>query len=113
MDKVYFYKAFVTSVYDGDTITCNIDCGFGIILKKQKIRLYGINTPEIRGEEKEEGKKSRDFLRNLILEKDIILETYKGNKKGKYGRWLGVVHLDNIDINQKLVNENYAINMEY
>lgn len=29
---VYTYKAFVTSVYDGDTITCDIDCGFGVVL---------------------------------------------------------------------------------
>ena len=46
----YIYNAFVTSVYDGDTITCNIDCGFGVILQKQKIRLYGLNTPEMRGD---------------------------------------------------------------
>ena len=113
MDKVYFYQAYVTSVYDGDTITCDINCGFGIILKKQKIRLHGINTPEIRGEEKDEGIKSRDFLRNLILEKNIIIETIKGDKKGKYGRWLGIIYLNNMNINKKLVSEKLAKNIEY
>ena len=64
MDKnnLFFYKAKVTNIYDGDTITCNIDCGFGVILRKQKIRLYGINTPEVRGEDKEKGIKIRDIL---------------------------------------------------
>ena len=41
--ETYIYKAHVDSVYDGDTITCTIDCGFGVYLAKQKIRLYGIN----------------------------------------------------------------------
>ena len=43
-NNLYVYKAYVEQVYDGDTITCTIDCGFGINCKKQKVRLYGINT---------------------------------------------------------------------
>ena len=49
---MYEYCAKVVSVYDGDTITVDIDLGFGIVLKKQKLRLLGINTPEVRGAEK-------------------------------------------------------------
>jgi micrococcal nuclease len=45
--KPYFYKAKIISVYDGDTVTAVIDLGFEIT-KKIKIRLYGINAPEIR-----------------------------------------------------------------
>ena len=44
----YVYKAYVRSVYDGDTITVDIDVGFGITLTSQKIRLRGIDTPEVR-----------------------------------------------------------------
>ena len=110
---MYYYNAHVTGVYDGDTITCNIDCGFGIILKKQKIRLYGINTPELRGDDKINGIKARDYLRKLILDKDIILETYKNNKKCKYGRWLGIIHIDDININNKLIDEKYAVAVQY
>jgi endonuclease YncB( thermonuclease family) len=40
-DTIYFYKAYVEKVYDGDTITCTIDCGFALSMKTQKIRLYG------------------------------------------------------------------------
>ena len=107
MNNLYFYKAIVTSIYDGDTITCNIDCGFGIILRKQKIRLFGIDTPELRGDDKEEGIKVRDILRNKILDKEILLQTIK-DKKGKYGRWLGIIHFENQNINEWLLNNNYA-----
>jgi len=107
MNKLYIYNATVISVYDGDTITCDVDCGFGIILRKQKIRLYGVDTPEIRGDEKEKGKISRDKLREKILNKDIVLETIK-DKKGKYGRWLGIIHLNNENVNEWLIKNNLA-----
>ncbi len=103
----YKYKAYVTDVYDGDTITCDIDLGFGVVYKKQKIRLFGIDTPEIRGDEREKGLISRDYLRNRILDKNIILQTKK-DKKGKYGRYLGVVIYDSIDINNELVEKELA-----
>ena len=82
-DKLYFYKAYVEKVYDGDTITCTIDCGFGLSMKTQKIRLYGINTPELRGAEKKAGIVARDQLRSKILHQNVLIETFK-DKKGKY-----------------------------
>lgn len=103
---MYKYKAFVESIYDGDTITCIIDLGFEIKVKK-KIRLLGINTPELRGEEKEIGKKVRDYLRSLILHKEIILETQK-DMTGKYGRYLAYVYHNNININNHLLELGYA-----
>ena len=108
----FIYNAFVDSVYDGDTITCTIDCGFGIQFKKQKIRLYGINTPEVRGPEKEQGIISRDRLRERILQKKIQLQTIK-DKKGKYGRYLGIILLDGENLNDWLVNEGLAKKAEY
>jgi len=108
----YIYNAYVTSVYDGDTITCNINCGFGVELKKQKIRLFGLNTPEVRGEEKAEGIVSRDKLRERILDKEILLKTKK-DKKGKYGRYLGVVYLGDENINEWLVESGLAKKAEY
>ena len=108
----YIYNAFVKSVYDGDTITCDVACGFGVELKKQKIRLYGLNTPEVRGEEKEKGIIVRDKLRERILEKNIQLKTIK-DKKGKYGRYLGIVYLEGENINDWLIENNFAKKMEY
>jgi micrococcal nuclease len=105
---MYEYKATVTKVYDGDTITVDFDLGFGIILKKQKIRLLGINTPEVRGPERADGILSRNALRQRILDKQVIIRTSK-DKKGKYGRWLGEVYVEDENINQWLITEGYAI----
>jgi len=112
---MYRYKAIVKKVYDGDTITVDIDLGFGMWMKKQSIRLYGIDTPEVRGEEREQGLISRDVLREWIpLESSITLQTFK-DKKGKYGRWLGVILIPDtenenilVNLNEKLVTEGYA-----
>ena len=103
----FIYNAHVDKVYDGDTITCTIDCGFEVHLQKQKIRLYGLNTPEVRGPEKEQGIISRDKLRDRILEKDIQIKTIK-DKKGKYGRYLATVYYNNENINQWLIDQGHA-----
>ena len=102
---MYEYEAIVTQVYDGDTITVDIDLGFDVILKKQKIRLLGIDTPEVRGPERANGLISRDALRGRILDKQVIIKT---EKRGKYGRWLGIIYIKDTNINQWLINEGYA-----
>jgi micrococcal nuclease len=107
MINLYYYKANVIKVYDGDTITVDIDLGIGIWLRKQSIRLYGIDAPEVRGSEKIEGKKSRDWLREKILGKEIILKTIK-DKTGKYGRLLGEIWFENENINDLLVEAGMA-----
>tara|TARA_Y100001958_G_C21047918_1_gene415211 strand:- start:64 stop:423 length:360 start_codon:yes stop_codon:yes gene_type:complete len=105
--KMYEYRAKVRGVYDADTITVDIDLGFGIIYTGQKLRLLGIDAPEVRGKERPEGLKSRDALRAKILDKDIIIRTSK-DKKGKYGRWLATIILDDVNLNEWLINEGYA-----
>lgn len=110
--QLYNYKAIVTSVYDGDTITVDIDLGMGIWNRGEKIRLYGIDTPEVRGPERPEGLVSRDYLRDLILDKEIVLTSYK-DKKGKYGRYLGTIWFKNaanewFNVNEQLVSEGLA-----
>ncbi len=104
---MYEYKAFVRKVYDGDTITVDIDLGFDVVLKAQKIRLVRINAPEVRGEKRPAGLKSRDALRSKIGNKWIRLKTQK-DKKGKYGRWLGEVWLEEECINEWLLKEGHA-----
>ena len=106
-DGLYTYRAYVTKVYDGDTVTLDIYCGFGVVLQKQTIRLIRINTPEVRGETKQAGIRSRDALKEKILNKWVVLKTHK-DKKGKFGRWLGEIWIDGICINDWLLNEGYA-----
>ena len=107
----YHYNAKIIKVYDADTVTAIVDCGFSIKLKI-RVRLYGINAPEVRGKERPEGLKSRDYLRGLIMNKDVILETIK-DKKGKYGRYIGIIHLDGKNINELLVENKYAVKKDY
>ena len=98
----YEYEATVVKVYDGDTITVDIDLGLDVWLKNKRIRLLGIDTPEMRGDEREQGIVIRDILREKILNRKIVLQTTR-DKTGKYGRYLGVIIYDNININDWLL----------
>jgi micrococcal nuclease len=106
---MYSYNAEIIEVKDGDTIVANVDLGFGIWMKKQTFRLAGINSPEMKTDE---GKVSRDKLKELVLNKRVILNTKKDSKE-KYGRWLATVVVEEdknlIDINGKMVAEGYAV----
>ena len=102
---MYIYNAIIVSVYDGDTVTADIDLGFEVWLKGQKLRLLNINTPEVRGKEKAEGIVSRDALRSRILGKEVKI---KSDRKGKYGRWLVEIFLDDENINNWLLAEGFA-----
>lgn len=59
---LYEYKAQVVRVYDGDTIFADIDLGFGIMMRNEPLRLYRVDTPEVKGEGKERGLMVRDAL---------------------------------------------------
>lgn len=91
MNDFYFYKAIIRSVYDGDTVTADIDLGFNTWINNAKLRLHGINTPELRGvsdDEKALGIKARDWVREKTLNKEVII---KSLGKGKYGRYLVMI----------------------
>ena len=89
-EKLFHYNARIISIYDGDTCRADIDAGLGIWLRNEPLRLHRINAPEVRGTEREDGLKSRDFLRALLDGKDVVIETVK-DKKGKYGRYLAEI----------------------
>ena len=107
MKDIYYYKAKIVKVYDGDTVTADIHLGFHIHLENQVLRLAKIDTPELRGEERESGLKSRDYLSSLILNKYVIIKTNK-DTTGKYGRWLVEIYLDDMNVNDILLQEGYA-----
>ena len=106
---MYEYKAVITKVYDGDTLTAEVDLGFKMWAKKVKLRLVGVDTPEIRTKdpvEKELAIKARDRVRELCLGKEVIVKTHG---KGKYGRWLASVYVDgDLDVGSFLISEGYA-----
>jgi len=73
---MYEYNAKVVSVPNGDTIRVIIQLGFKICYTLT-IRLYGITAPQVHGIDQEIGRISRDKLRALILNKNVIIKTYK------------------------------------
>lgn len=95
------------AVYDGDTITVEATPSQfkpSSIKYKWKVRLLGIDTPEIRS--KDPGAlESRDALRRLILDKEIRLEI---KKYGKYGRLIAIVKYNNMDVNQYMIDAGFA-----
>ncbi len=112
---MYEYKAKIVAVYDADTVTANIDLGFRSHMRKVKLRLFGINAPEMRGSEKEAGRVSRDWLREQILDKEVFIKTYK-DKTGKYGRWLADIYPTDDhskSFNQIMVEKGLAVLANY
>ncbi len=103
---MYNYKAKIIDVYDGDTVTAIVDLGF-LHFQEMKLRLYGIDTPELRGVEKEAGIVVRDLVREMILNKEVEIHSYK-DKQGKYGRYLANIIVDGLDINKWLVDNGHA-----
>lgn len=92
---MYEYRATIRKVIDGDTVDVDIDLGFGIWLKDERVRIMGIDTPESRTRDKIEkkfGKASGARLKQL-LKKSAVLKTKVAKNgedmKGKFGRILG------------------------
>lgn len=116
-DKLYFYNAVIYYVYDGDTCTARIDLGFEFEFKKLKLRLYGIDTPELRGDTIDAARAARDFLKELVLDKEVVVETVR-DTKGKYGRYLATIWVEGADgtfinVNDLLVSSGHAVYREY
>ena len=72
---MYEYRINIVKIIDGDTVDVDIDLGFGVWLKKQRIRLYGIDTPESRTrdlDEKRYGLMAKKFLTEQIKDGAIL-----------------------------------------
>ena len=86
------YNCTIRRVVDGDTVDVDIDLGFGMWIHNERVRLYGIDTPESRTRDLEE-KKAGLFAKDVVLHylpegSKQVLRTHK-DKVGKYGRVLG------------------------
>ena len=89
---MYEYRCKIDRVVDGDTVDVDIDLGFGIWLRKERIRLYGIDTPECRTrdlEEKKYGLAAKSFVQDLLPVGSMQTLRTRKDDKGKFGRILG------------------------
>lgn len=104
---MYEYNCKIRRVVDGDTVDVDIDLGFGVVYANQRIRLYGIDTPESRTRDPYEkffGKMAAQFLAEKLGESCVIRTRKDG--KGKYGRVLGqFLVYDNETDSQMTVND--------
>jgi micrococcal nuclease len=92
---MYEYRTTINRVVDGDTVDVDIDLGFGVWLKDERVRIMGIDTPESRTRDKTEkkfGLAAKARLKSL-LGKTAVLKTRIAkdgeDMKGKFGRILG------------------------
>jgi endonuclease YncB( thermonuclease family) len=103
-------EAKVVSVYDGDTIKAVFPLNG--VLYRWNCRLDGVDTPELRTRNEKEkafGYTVRDKLREKILDQVVML---KCGDLDKYGRLLVSIYLNDININQWLIDNNYAFSYD-
>ncbi len=137
---MYEYNAKIIRIVDGDTVDAILtlepqrliemggegmiwwDFGFHFFAPVadasrlprtvQRIRLFGIDTPEVRGSEKVEGLVSAAALKKMIETEELV---YRGGikiqteKKGKYGRYLGTLFTSGgVNLNEEMIRLGYA-----
>ena len=108
---MYEYPVKVLRVVDGDTVDVDIDLGFGVWMRKQRIRMLGIDTPESRTRDKEEkvyGLAAKAFLKEALKQGPVTLRTVKDGK-GKFGRILGEFIVNNININEFMIVNYHGV----
>jgi micrococcal nuclease len=88
----FLYKCIIQRIVDGDTVDVDIDLGFGIWLRKERVRIAGIDTPEKRTRDKIEkvfGFAATYKAHELIPEGSACIIRTRRDKAGKYGRTMG------------------------
>jgi len=113
---MYEYRAKVVKVVDGDTVDVDIDLGFGVWLKDERVRIMGIDTPESRTRDKTEkvfGLAAKARLKEL-LGKQTILKTQVDKSgedmKGKLGRILGdFIGTDGRLVTEVMIEEGHCV----
>jgi len=115
---MYEYKCKIVKVVDGDTADVDIDLGFGVWMKKQRIRFAGIDTPESRTrdlEEKKYGLAAKAFVEAHLPVGSIRTLTTVKDERGKFGRILGKFKAYDdytdawVNLNQLMIIKHYGV----
>jgi micrococcal nuclease len=102
---MYEYDAKVINVVDGDTIDCDIDLGL-FLHATHRLRLLGVNCPEVHGDTKVAGIEAAAYTRATLLGRTVRIRTAKSDS---FGRWLYQVFVGDLDFNQSLVDRGLAV----
>lgn len=114
---MYEYRAELIKVVDGDTVDVDIDLGFGVWLRNERVRIMGIDTPESRTSDKVEklfGLAAKNRVKKM-LEKNIVLKTFAAkdgeDMKGKFGRILGDFYIESEGklLTEVMIEEGHAV----
>jgi micrococcal nuclease len=114
------YRCKIVHIVDGDTVDVDIDLGFGIELKDERVRIMGIDTPESRTRdliEKQFGLAATERCKELLPVGSTQTVITKLNKegedmKGKFGRVLGDFVIGNTTYTETLIAEHFAVRYE-
>lgn len=110
-----FTKAKIIKVYDGDTFW--IATWYNKEIIRFNVRLYGVDTPEMKGgdnESKEQARVAKEYVENFILNKIVDIEVMNNKKynnkiiKEKYGRLLAIIKINGIDLADDLIKKGYG-----
>jgi micrococcal nuclease len=108
--KQWVYPATVKRIIDGDSIVITMDLGYGLTKENVKFRLLHINTPEVRGPEKELGVVAKGYLETIMpVDTEILIHS---QKLDAFGRVLGDVWIkDQYDqtISEILIETGHAL----
>ena len=109
---MYEYACEVERIIDGDSLVARISLGFDIHFSSS-VRLFGVDTPESRTrnlDEKARGLLAKDFLKFCIENgKKIVIKTELKDSRGKFGRVLGTIWVDGLNVNQALIDNHLAV----
>ena len=114
LKPLYEYVAIVTKIVDGDTIDVRLDLGIRVY-KEIRVRLAGINAPEMKGDQREEGVKSKFKLLELLPEgTEVRVKTFV-DRLDPFGRYVANVWSDASpkNVNTLLVEQGFAVNVKY
>ena len=115
---MYEYRCKIARVVDGDTVDVDIDLGFGMWMHKERIRLYGIDTPESRTRdlvEKKFGYLAKDMVESFLPVGSIQTLVTVQDKSGKFGRILGKFKIYDgkedrqTTLNEWMIDNHYAV----
>jgi len=109
------YDVTVIKIVDGDTVDVDIDLGFGVCLKDERVRIMGIDTPESRTSDRVEdlfGEAAKARLKELMKHGGKLITTedkHGEDMKGKFGRILGDFEIDGKRVTDIMIEEGHAV----